>query len=248
MYPLIPILNYHHVVEKELPNMDYKTTIKKFIADLKSLYTNGYTPIKLESYISNLDVANNYKNPIVITFDDGYSSFYDVVYPIIKQMSIPCTMFVVASMMGEVINCIPHFTIGQANEMIESNLVSIQSHGLFHKDNRVMLETEFETNIKLSSEFLNTVLKNTVKYYSYPNEGFTEKTVDYISNFYTAQFISIFDLTEALFQKNCIGRINVGYQDNIIDLVNLYKQRSTTMLTSLAGLPETSGTLNQKTE
>ena len=71
---------------------------------------------------------------MIVTFDDGYSSFYELAFPILKELSIQATVFPIGVSVGKDtykdtgISIIPHFNWQQAQEMASSGLVSIQSH------------------------------------------------------------------------------------------------------------------------
>jgi len=51
-------------------------------------------PVSLNELIIAQDQHNVPDNAVVITFDDGYSDFYDHAFPVLKEEGIPCTLFV----------------------------------------------------------------------------------------------------------------------------------------------------------
>ena len=129
----IPIYTYHQIVENDdAIEVDYmQTTFNNFKNQINGLLSIGYTPITYQDLI-------NYKNgnqPItkrscIFTFDDGYESVYEYVYPFIKEKNIPITLFVVNNLVGSD----GYMTWEELNEMYESGLVSIYSHGLNHSE------------------------------------------------------------------------------------------------------------------
>ena len=72
--------------------------------------------------------------PVLITFDDGYLSNYEIAYPILKQYGMKATIFAIGSSVGKSVykdteyEIIPHFDYQQAKEMSDSGIISIQSH------------------------------------------------------------------------------------------------------------------------
>lgn len=137
----VPILLYHHITEDEFSMEDAISLIspKDFRLHMTAIKAN-FTPISLRQYyeytVCDDGSVTIPKNPIVITFDDGYSSNYEIAYPILKELSIPATIFVVTDTVGAVagegkVNY-SHFTWEQAKEMEESGLIEIQSHTLSH--------------------------------------------------------------------------------------------------------------------
>ena len=63
---------------------------------------NGYTVIS----IKDLDDADKGKielpeKPIIITFDDGYYSNYEYIYPILQKYNVKASIFVVTDKIGK---------------------------------------------------------------------------------------------------------------------------------------------------
>lgn len=96
----IPVLLYHNFVavvpESDTDNYQYINTPQSFEENIKVLLENGYTIISMEE----LNNANNGKielpsKPILITFDDGYYSNYEYIYPILQKYHVKASIFVV---------------------------------------------------------------------------------------------------------------------------------------------------------
>ena len=89
----IPVLLYHNFVntvpDNDPDNFNYINTPQSFEENIKVLIENGYTIISMQE----LNDAYNLKTelpskPILITFDDGYYSNYEYIYPILKQYQV----------------------------------------------------------------------------------------------------------------------------------------------------------------
>ncbi|MBE0448467.1 MAG: S-layer homology domain-containing protein [Actinobacteria bacterium] len=92
------ILTYHHIDDKE---DNYTISLERFIEQLDTLKKLGYNFISLEQTTDFLEGKGTLPvNAIVVTFDDGRDSFYRYAYPVLKQRSIPASMFVVVSYVG----------------------------------------------------------------------------------------------------------------------------------------------------
>lgn len=72
--------------------------------------------------------------PIMITFDDGYLSNYEIAWHALMERGMTATIFVVGSSVGKStyketgVPIIPHFSYEQAWQMVASGVISIQSH------------------------------------------------------------------------------------------------------------------------
>lgn len=129
----VPILTYHNLAESADGDMTISTAA--FEQQMRALSENGCTAV---SFAQLLEYVNNGaalpEKPVVITFDDGYLSNYELAYPILQRYGMKATMFVIGVSVGkdtykDTANAItPHFTYEQAAQMASSGLVSVQSH------------------------------------------------------------------------------------------------------------------------
>jgi peptidoglycan/xylan/chitin deacetylase (PgdA/CDA1 family) len=123
----IPVLMYHHLDKKS----SNRTTVKPgdFKMQMLFLKKSGYNTITIHDLILAKENKKPLpKHPILITFDDGYLSNYRYAYPILKELGMKATFFIVAAECGKTPGRTPHFTWDQAKQMYNSGTIDIQSH------------------------------------------------------------------------------------------------------------------------
>ncbi|MFD1359096.1 stalk domain-containing protein [Fictibacillus halophilus] len=124
----IPVLMYHHFSEKIV---DGNTTIKpsEFKEHLQYLKKNGFSTISVSDLMAYKEgTASLPENPVLITLDDGYLSNYQYAFPVLKELKMKATIFIVTQDVGNTTLLNPHFNWVQAREMEKSGFVDIQSH------------------------------------------------------------------------------------------------------------------------
>jgi peptidoglycan/xylan/chitin deacetylase (PgdA/CDA1 family) len=128
----LPIIMYHHISDHDNANevIISKDDFKNHMIAIKQA---GFTAISTQELISFANEGKDLPDkPILITFDDGYKSNYDLAYPILKELGIKSSINVIVSCIGldklDNSEIIPHFSIEEANEMIQSGLIDIQNH------------------------------------------------------------------------------------------------------------------------
>lgn len=137
----LTIIGYHEITaEKNAVIPDYAVSVKQFELHLDWLQKNGYHFISVDQLIK----ANEGKEklptkPVLLTVDDGYQSFYQYAYPIIKRRKIPVVLSVVGSWLETKKNTPVQFGDDQLDRkkllswselkiMQKSGLVEIGSH------------------------------------------------------------------------------------------------------------------------
>ncbi|MHB9154678.1 MAG: poly-beta-1,6-N-acetyl-D-glucosamine N-deacetylase PgaB [Endomicrobiales bacterium] len=121
----------YHDVPKTGQRDNYSVDRKSLVRQIEYLRTHGYTFISLE----DARRARAKKKPlpprsVLLTFDDGYRSFYDFVFPLLKVYKYPCVLAVVTGWIDrpppEIVT--PLLDWRQLREIAESGLVEIASH------------------------------------------------------------------------------------------------------------------------
>lgn len=212
----IPILLYHDFVtvvpETELDNYNYINTPESFEENIKVIIENGYTPIS----INELYEANNKKiklpeKPILITFDDGYYSNYEYIYPILKKYKVKASIFIVTNNIGKEIDNIKYLSWNNCLEMQNSGLIEIYSHSTKHIFYNKVPVREIRDDVIESYKIIEENLgKKSLKVFAYPYGAYTNEAIRALKN--NGIDMQIYDIginNFKSFDKNYIKRINI---------------------------------------
>jgi len=130
----VPVLMYHDIATEKSDN-SLVISVQQFENQIRALYEEGYTGISIAQLTDYVEKGVELPDkPVLITFDDGYLSNYELAYPILKKYNMKATIFVIGVSVGKDkykntdINITPHFSYEQAKEMMDSGLIDIQSH------------------------------------------------------------------------------------------------------------------------
>ena len=93
----VSILTYHHVADEDTA-YPYDPGVadaspQQFRRQMEILARHG-TPIGIDELIRAVEGAPLPKNPVMVTFDDGYRSCHDVALPILRAVGMRATFFV----------------------------------------------------------------------------------------------------------------------------------------------------------
>lgn len=93
----IPILMYHEIGDG--PNSLYVSD-QNFSEQMRCLYDHGYQAVSMTQASSMLAEGKPVNKLVILTFDDGYLTFYTKVWPILKQYNFSATVFVITAFVG----------------------------------------------------------------------------------------------------------------------------------------------------
>lgn len=131
------VLNYHDIPEngqKVGPFDRMAVASRNFGEHIDWLLANGYHFVSIQQIIdAHAGKANLPEKAVLLTFDDGFESFYTRVFPILKARQIPAVEAVIGTWMNrtalpDVPGIKPVLNWSQVKEMQASGLVEIASH------------------------------------------------------------------------------------------------------------------------
>lgn len=137
----LTIIGYHEITDRKdalIPS--YAVTSQQFSEHLDWLKNNGYHFINVDQLIKAHEGKYSLPSkPVLLTVDDGYQSFYQNAYPIIRAKKVPVVLAVVGSWLepkegqkvdfgGESISRDKILSWKELKEMQSSGLVEIASH------------------------------------------------------------------------------------------------------------------------
>ncbi|NLY43703.1 MAG: polysaccharide deacetylase family protein [Clostridiaceae bacterium] len=177
----VPILLYHHLTDNyDMAQSSVNISPKKFEEHMLALKKAGYNTITFKDYYNHVVYGNKLpENPLIITFDDGYSSNYEYAYPILKRLGMKATIFIVTSRVGEVEGVTyPHFDWDQAREMERSGVIDIQSHSDLHLDMTKLDRAKAQFELRRSRYLIEKELGKTFHVFAYPYGLFNAELQD----------------------------------------------------------------------
>lgn len=183
----VPILLYHHITDEAFSGGNEISLISPydFRMHMTAIKVN-FTPISLRQYYQYVTCTDGSvtlpDNPIIVTFDDGYLSNYEIAYPILKELEIPATIFVVTDTVGAMagdgkVNY-SHFTWEQAKEMERSGLVEIQSHTASHVELASLPQEQLVLQLRKSKYMIEKNLGHPCDMIAFPYGSYTESVVN----------------------------------------------------------------------
>lgn len=129
----VPVLMWHNLAEES--SGDMTISVDTFRAQIEALYEAGFETVSLQQLYDYVHFGTELpEKPIVLTFDDGYFSNYEYAFPILQEYDMQATIFAIGVSVGKDTYkdtdhaMTPHFGADEAREMVDSGLISVQSH------------------------------------------------------------------------------------------------------------------------
>ncbi|MBG9787679.1 polysaccharide deacetylase family protein [Brevibacillus laterosporus] len=128
----VVVLNYHHITRDS--NKPFVMTPEQFGEHLQFIKEHNLQPISLSEFFTFMQTGVTAKeNAVLLTFDDGYESYYTEAYPLLSKYGYPSAAFVIAGRLRDTLdrkreNMTVPLAYQQIDEMLASGLVDIGSH------------------------------------------------------------------------------------------------------------------------
>ena len=100
---------YHDFVttvpDSDPDDFKYINTPQSYEENIKVLLENGYTFISFQELNSALNEKMEFpEKTILVTFDDGYYSNYEYIFPILKKYNVKASILIVTDKVGKEID------------------------------------------------------------------------------------------------------------------------------------------------
>ena len=169
-------LMYHRFEENKYPSTNIR--INDFKDHIKTIEDTNIKFVNPKNFENEL-INNKLQKKILLTIDDGFLSFYENAWPILKSKKIPFILFVSTREVG----AFNYMTWEQIREISKEDFVEIGNHSHTHEylvdENNKIIKEDIEKSIKIFKKELG---QNSI-FFSYP---FGEYSIDFkniIKNF-----------------------------------------------------------------
>ena len=157
----IIVLMYHRFNENKYPSTNIK--LADFVEQINLIKKNQFKFVNPNDFDNNLLNEKNTKK-ILITVDDGFKSFYDHAWPILKKEEIPFIIFINTREVGTR----GYMNWDQIKEIAKEQFVHIGNHGYSHEYLVDMKNDEIMNDInRATADFKNNIGYNSF-FFSYP--------------------------------------------------------------------------------
>jgi peptidoglycan/xylan/chitin deacetylase (PgdA/CDA1 family) len=130
-YQLVPVLCYHNLDVQSKGRM--VLAVKAFEEQMRYLKREGYRVINLGEFLEFASQRRQLpRKTVVLTFDDGYRSFRQHAYPILKELGFTATLFVYTDYVGAGRNALTW----QELRELQAEGLEVHAHSKTHGDLR----------------------------------------------------------------------------------------------------------------
>jgi len=175
--------------------------------------------------------AQSTKRAVSVTFDDGYADNYHNALPVLSQLGIPATIFLLAGkddterktlhLASDDNHPSELLSWEQVKEMSQRG-ISFGSHGESHQQLAKMTEEELRSEIHTSREALICITGLPIDYFSYPYgtaQDFDQRAMDMAKAAgYKAGFSAIYGKCSQDQDRFALRRINIEASDTLFTL------------------------------
>ena len=160
---------YHRFEENKYPSTNIR--INDFKEQLNLIKKRQISFINPNTFEDSLKFKKNVKK-VLLTIDDGFLSFYENAWPILKKEKIPFILFVNTREVGK----FNYMSWSQIKELAKEDFVHIGNHSHSHEYLIEYTNDEINNDIKKSISIFRNQLGYNSSFFSYP---FGEYSIDF---------------------------------------------------------------------
>lgn len=214
---------YHHVREPGpgLSTVDvlrYAVSPAEFEKQLDYLKQNGYTTIDTHALDRAMrDGVALPRKPVILTFDDGWETQYDIVFPLLKERGMVGVFFVHTGVLRDGEGAGSSMSWSEVCEMEDAGM-DIECHTLSHPSLPQISPEQLDKELGDSRRTLEAQLGRPVTAIAYPFGDFTDREIEAVDKAgYRLAFTTEVGLAQSLREPLEIHRTIITYFDSLSD-------------------------------
>jgi peptidoglycan/xylan/chitin deacetylase (PgdA/CDA1 family) len=174
----VRVLCYHDI-KGAYPDDFYTVAVEEFQKQMDFIAREEYSVISLEDFVEIQQINKKYSKAVILTFDDGFKSFYRLAYPILREYRYPATLFLVTNFIhkGE-----EFLNWNEVDELHKEGLVNFGAHTSSH-----FMLTKISKDIALreiieSKKEIESRIGTKVQSFSYPYGAYNNFLKDLVKS------------------------------------------------------------------
>jgi peptidoglycan/xylan/chitin deacetylase (PgdA/CDA1 family) len=205
----IPVIAYHKIDEptKDIRVRGAFTSPKRFAKQMSYLKKQGFTFYSASALIEYYLEHHRFPaKAITLTFDDGWKDNYTNAFPILRQLGIKATIFLVPSCIGQVSSKVVAEGESERAHLSREDIIEMSRHGIEfgshsvnHEHLHQLAPPDVEYEVLESKRQIENLIQRPCKVFAYPAGFFTETAQDAVRKAgYIAGFSSVYGPVEKL--------------------------------------------------
>jgi peptidoglycan/xylan/chitin deacetylase (PgdA/CDA1 family) len=163
----------------------------------------------LADALTHLNAGTESPRPmVVVTFDDGFDNFRTRAWPLLRELEIPCTLYVPVGFIEGTCETplggakgLKPLSWSALRELASDPLMTIGSHSWHHRDMRTLDAASLRWDLRQSQQRLQDRLGMPVEHFSYPRAKWSGAVEKELGSFYRTAVV-------AGGRRNLHGRFN----------------------------------------
>lgn len=207
--PRVMVLNYHQISDRF---HSLAISPADFAAQLEFLKKNNYNSITPDDLYNAMESGTALpKNPVLITFDDGYEDNFINAYPLLEKYNFKATIFVVTSFIGKKKN---YLTWEQVKKL-DAEGYSIESHTVTHRSMTDLSDDDLRYELTESKTKLEEELGHAIDYIAYPTGTYNLHIAQLVKEAgYKAAFTIKYGNADGMSNVYAIERVPIFHTEN----------------------------------
>jgi peptidoglycan/xylan/chitin deacetylase (PgdA/CDA1 family) len=186
------VLNYHHVDDRV--DTAFSVNPSMFMDQLELLLNLGFIPLSINGLIGLTSNSLGDKNFFLVTFDDGYDDFLTHALPVVEDLNIPVSLFIIGDYIGGWNDWDPlrksrhrHLTLDELRDL-RSHSVEFGGHSCTHPVLTSLNGRKLKLEILGSKTILESALNTPIRAFAYPGGHFNRRVVQLTARVYALGF------------------------------------------------------------